>query len=95
MRAILIIGWKSPTAPPEGLYCGLDGVKAAEVAQKACDTGKYHALRRIGQAEVMGSPLPVVPLAKAAPPVAKQAKKETPPPEAAKETPASTETPEP
>jgi hypothetical protein len=65
MRAILIIGWKSATSAPEGLYCGLDGVKAMAVAEKARESGKFFALRHIAQLETVGRPLPVVPLAAA------------------------------
>jgi hypothetical protein len=70
MKAILVIGWKSPTASPEGLYCGVDGVKAMEIAEKARNTGKYSFLRFIPNVETVGRPLPVVPEpkpAKAAP----------------------------
>lgn len=81
MRAILVIGWKSNNAAPEGLYCGLDGEKAMEIAAKARDTGKYYALRKITQVETVGHPLPVVPEAK---PV-KAPQKPAPKPEASAE----------
>jgi hypothetical protein len=74
MRAILVIGWKGPQAVPEGLYCGLDGVKAAEVAAKARATGKYYALRKVTNLETVGHPLPTVPEPKPEP-----VKKPTPP----------------
>ncbi len=67
MRAILIIGWKTPSSAPEGLYCGIDGVKAAEIANKARESGKYHALRRIGEVQTVGHPLPTVPTKPAEP----------------------------
>jgi hypothetical protein len=62
MRAILIIGWKTPQSAPEGLFCGNDGVKANEIAKKAQQSGKFFALRRVDNVETVGRPLPTAPV---------------------------------
>src|SRR5437868_15388556 len=59
--AIMIIGWDQK-GNPEGLYCGLDGLKAAQVAERAQATGKYKRLGRLTNPSY--TPLPAFPVAK-------------------------------
>lgn len=63
----MILGWKKDGVP-EGLYCGLDGVKAGQIAAKAQASGEYIRMGRLTNPSY--TPLPCFPTAKAkAPPL--------------------------